>query len=110
VKVLNDFTAWTDANSAYLTANAPQVMTLAVQIKANKDMWETQALNARSAYASSVKAYNDAVAAAKANNTPLPDGSVVATAHDKLLGAMAVIQNLLPVIAQFRSTVVIKTS
>ena len=107
---LLDFTAWVDTNNAFLTANAPQAVMLASQIKANLDTWEKTAFTLRTAYASSLKAYADAVAASKANNTPAPDGTVVTTAHDKLQGAVAVLENLLPLIAQYRSTIVIKTS
>jgi len=109
-KGLLDFTAWVDTNNAYLTANAPQAVMLASQIKANLDTWEKTAFTLRTAYASSLKAYADAVAASKANNTPAPDGTVVTTANNKLQGAIAVLQNLLPLIAQYRSTIVIKTS
>jgi hypothetical protein len=109
VKALNDFVALTEVNSVYLTEKVPQAMALAVQIRTNTDMWEIQAYKARSAYASAKQAYDVAVAASKANNTPAPDGTVVTTTRDKLNGAIAVIQNLLPIIADFRKTIVIKS-
>jgi hypothetical protein len=94
---LQGFVDWQTANAAFL-AKYQEVGALAGEIRSHKDAWETEAWNARDAYAQAKKAYDDAVAAGQTG-----DQAAVTASQAKLAGALAVIQNITQQIAQYRA-------